>query len=142
MYHSITLGTKNTWTDWHLIPTSRPQFTLPPVKTKYIEIPGADGELDVSALLTGQAMYGNRTGYWGFVITKYDVNWAKTYSDIAEYLHGKRMRAVLEDDPLYFYEGRFSVQMDPGPSFSTITIEYNVSPYKRLLSNPTCGGLL
>ena len=26
MYHSITIGDKNTWDDWHLIPATRPLF--------------------------------------------------------------------------------------------------------------------
>lgn len=142
MYHSITIGNKNTWTDWFLIPTSRPIVTLPQVKIKHIEIPGVDGELDVSALLTGRAMYGNRQGSWEFLITKYQTDWVTTYSTIANYLHGQWLRATLEDDPLYFYEGRFSIQMSPGPSFSSLTINYNVGPYKRLLSNPNSEGKL
>ena len=46
MYHSITIGSKNTWDDWYLIPSSRPVVNPPKPKTKYIDIPGADGHLD------------------------------------------------------------------------------------------------
>ena len=35
--------------------------------------------------------------------------WHMAYSDIMDYLHGQTMRAILEDDPEYFYEGRFTV---------------------------------
>lgn len=50
MYHSIifyknddfTSGL-NTYDDWFLIPTSRPVFNPPAVKTKYIDIPGRTG---------------------------------------------------------------------------------------------------
>ncbi len=43
MYHSITIGNKNTWDDWHLIPATRPLFNPPTVKTNMVNIPGGDG---------------------------------------------------------------------------------------------------
>ena len=62
MYHSITLGTKNTWDDCYLIPTSRPVVNPPSVKTNMIEIPGGDGVLDLTTALAGRVLYKNRTG--------------------------------------------------------------------------------
>ena len=58
------------------------------------------------------------------------------------------MRAVLEDDPEYYYEGRFSVNSwKSDKTHSSITINYSVAPYKKKLhktyfviegkSNPT-----
>ena len=44
MYHSITFGNKNTWNDWHLIPTSRPVFGLPSLKKKTLDIQGGAGQ--------------------------------------------------------------------------------------------------
>lgn len=142
MYHSITFGEKNTWTDWNLIPTSRPVFNPPPVKTKFIEVPGAHGELDLTTLLTATPMYGNRTGTFQFVFEKYNIDWATTVSEIANYIHGQNMNAILEDDPLYYYNGRFWITEWPaGSYFSTISIDYSVSPFKRLISKPETGGL-
>jgi hypothetical protein len=47
------------------------------------------------------------------------------------YLHGKSMRLVLEDDPYHYYEGRFSVNSwASNADYSNITIDYNVKPYK------------
>ena len=43
MYHSITFGSKNTWEDWHLVPTSRPLFLPPKQKKSITDIPGGDG---------------------------------------------------------------------------------------------------
>ena len=54
MYHSITIGTKNTWDDWHLIPKSRPLVNPPSVKTNVVDIPGGDGALDLSTALSGR----------------------------------------------------------------------------------------
>lgn len=131
MYHSITFGDKNTWDDWFLIPTSRPVFNPPKPKTAYIDIPGADGHLDVSESLTGAVVYDPRQGSIEFVVDNWHREWHELYSDILHYLHGKTMRAVLEDDPQYYYEGRFTVnQWKSDPHNSKITIDYIVHPYK------------
>lgn len=98
MYHSITFGEKNTWDDWHLIPTSRPVFNPPPTETHMIKIPGANGVLDLSESLTGYPIYENRTGSIEFIVENGHERWDIAYSDIMDYIHGKQMRAILEDD--------------------------------------------
>lgn len=132
MYHSITFGIKNTWTDWHLIPSSRPVFSPPPVKSKFIDIPGADGEVDLTALFTGGPTFGNRTGSFEFIVAPGYSSWDVTYSTIMNFLHGQRMNAVLEDDPLYFYNGRFSIsEWRSDKAYSLITIDYSVGPHRQ-----------
>lgn len=134
MYHSITLGDKNTWDDWHLIPKSRPLFNPPSVKTNYIEIPGGDGSLDLTTALAGRPVYKNRTGAWEFYVENGFKDWTVLYSEIMTYLHGKKLKAILEDDPDYYYEGRFAVNAwKSDPNWSIITIDYEVGPYKRSL---------
>ena len=57
--------------------------------------------------------------------------WHSVYSEIMDYLHGQSLRAILEDDPEYFYEGRFTVNSWKSPKeWSRITIDYSVGPYK------------
>lgn len=134
MYHSITIGTKNTWDDWHLIPDSRPLFNPPTVKSNYVDIPGGDGSLDLSTALSGRPLYTNRTGSWSFHVENGFMEWSSLYSDIMAYLQGQKMQAVLEDDPSFYYEGRFSVnQWKSNPQRSLITIDYNVGPYKKYI---------
>lgn len=136
MYHSITIGDKNTWDDWHLIPTTRPLFNPPTVKTNIIDIPGGDGVLDLTTALAGRPTYNNRTGSWTFIVQNGFKDWTALYSEIMVYLHGQKFRAVLEDDPAYFYEGRFSVnQWKSDKDWSQIVIDYNVGPYKKEIAN-------
>lgn len=131
MYHSIMFGIKDSWVDWHLIPSSRPVFNPPTPKTKFIDIPGGDGQLDLTTSLTGDTVYQNRTGSFEFIVDNGHQEWFTLYSDIMDYLHGKLQRATLEDEPTFYYEGRFSVnKWKSDPHNSRITIDYNVSPYK------------
>lgn len=130
-YHSITIGDKNTWDDWHLVPTSRPLVPPPNVNTSYVTVPGSSGSLDLTEALTGYPTYANRTGSWEFLVLNGYGEWYARYSDIMSYLHGKRFRAILDDDPNYYYEGRFSVaSWASNKDWSRITISYNVGPYK------------
>lgn len=140
MYHSVTFGDKNTWDDWHLIPSSRPVFNPPTLKTKTLEIPGGDGKIDLSEALTGYPVYNNRVGSMEFIVVNdsYDLvkthqEWYAVYSDIMDYLHGQQLQAFLEDDKEYYYEGRFTVNnWKSDKNYSLITIDYDVGPYKWL----------
>ena len=63
------------------------------------------------------------------------MQWYDLYSEITNYLGTKEFKAVLEDEPEYYYEGRFSVSgYKPGDSASntrsTITVSYTLDPYK------------
>ena len=137
-YHSITFGDKNSWDDWHLAPTSRPVFNPPKPKYKTVDVPGGDGHLDMSELLTGYPVYENRTGSFEFIVMNGYLEWYESYSNIMDYLHGKKLRAVLDDDREYFYEGRFSVnEWKSDKAYSLIVIDYNVSPYKQSIATST-----
>ena len=68
MYHSITFGDKNTWDNWHIVPTSRPVFNPPKQKTKFLEIEGGNSLIDLSEALTGYPLYDNREGSFEFVV--------------------------------------------------------------------------
>ena len=130
--HSVTFGDKNSWTDFHLVPTSRPVIPLPTFKERYVDIPWRSGSVDLGSLLTGGPTYANRIGSIEFLV---DLDawpsWAVAYSTILEYLHGRTMRMTLDDDPEFYYEGRFTVnQWQSGQSFSTVVIDYNLQPFK------------
>ena len=137
-FHSLTIGSKNTWDDWHLVPTSRPVVSPPSVKTKTIDIPGGDGIIDLTESLTGYPVYNNRTFLQEFVVLNdfcelVDTHeeWYSRYSDIMDYIHGQRMQLLLDDDEEYYYEGRFSVNSwKSDKNYSHITIESSLGPYK------------
>ena len=122
---------RNTWDDWHLIPTSRPVFNPPPMKKEYVEIPGSSESLDLSEALTGFPLYQNREGSIEFIVENGHRQWYNAYSGIMDFLHGRKVRAVLNDDLQHYYEGRFFVnQWKSDPHWSVITLDYDLSPYK------------
>ena len=131
-YHSITIGDKNTWDDWHIVPASRPLIAAPTVKTSFISLPGGDGALDLTEVLAGRPTYERRSGSWEFIVMNDYGDWATRYSDIMAYLQGKQFKIILDDDPEYYYFGRLTVNEWRSEAYwSRIVINYNVDPYKR-----------
>ena len=131
---------KNTWENWGLVPESRPTLSLPSQKTKIAESNMTNGIFDMSWKSPKYPLFGNREGSFTFIynpiyqqgFNKYKP-WLVLYSEICEFLHGKQLRMVLEDDPEYYYEGRFWVgewTSNNDGSGSTVTINYSVFPYK------------
>lgn len=132
MYHSISFGEKNSWVDWHLIPSSRPAFSPPKPDIKLLSIPGKSGSLDVTEIMDKQVVYADRTGSFEFFVDHEQwSSWVEAYRTVMNYLHGQKMQAVLEDDPDYYYEGRFSVnQYKSNQNWSSIVIDYVANPFK------------
>lgn len=58
----------NTWDDFHLIPDTRPVISVPSVRTSFVEVPGRNGNLDLTDALAGFATYGNREGTLNFTV--------------------------------------------------------------------------
>lgn len=137
MYHSLTFydGTKkkNTYDDWHLVPETRPIVVPPEPKYKYLEIPGANGVIDLTESLTGTPIFNNREGEWTFYVLNGFGEWADRLSTMMSFMQGCRLRVVLDDDPGFCYEGRFHITDwdSSGDTYSIVTIAYNVEPYKK-----------
>ena len=135
--HGMALGQYHTFTDWSLVPEEIPVFNPPPVRTNFVEVPGMDGLLDYTTVLTGSPNYGNREGSFNFIVLP-DLDWAVAYSTIATAIHGKKLGCILDDDQSYFYSGRFWIDSWKSKrGYSRIVLNYNVDPYKYLISDPT-----
>ena len=127
-------GCYNTWDDFHLIPTSRPIIAPPSVKTNTIDLPGGNGVLDLSYSLTKCPLYDNRKGSLEFIVDPDQDTWINVYQKLSNYLDGRYRYMTLEDDPYWVYEGKFMVNdWQSDEHWSTITIDYDVKPYKRYI---------
>ena len=123
MYHSIIISGKNTYTEWGIVPTSRPHIVPPEVKTSDVDLPSSHGVLDYTDLLLAETPYGQRKGSWEFAV-KPGKLWVDVYSSILNYLHGIKHTVILEDDPGYLYTGRLKVNdWQSEERYSTITID-------------------
>lgn len=141
-FYSITFGDKNTWDEWAMMPVKagRIEFVTPEVKRESVEVPGADGELDLSEVLTGYPTYENRRGSIKFRFYDNGTPARPRWHNLKNYLHGRKMRAVVEDDLEYYYEGRFMVgdlEWAKRGNWADTEISYDVKPYKLEFATST-----
>ena len=122
----------HTWNDWYLIPSSRPVIAMPKEKSKFIDMPGVNGSLDISEFLTGYMLYGNRSGNVKFMIDNWHENWTTILQKISTKIHGRRLKMVLTDEPEFYYEGRFYLDTPTSNTKRTeVTLRYELGPYKH-----------
>lgn len=136
---TVTFGTKNSYTDFGLILSSK-DIGFPQAKTKTIEIPGANGVIDLTDCLTKDIKYENRTLSFTFAVIDRPERWAAKLSEIANYLHGKKMKIFMDWDKNYYYEGRCSVnQFKSNKRTGSLVVDCDCDPYKyeeNLASEP------
>ena len=136
--NGVTFGNKHTFSDWGLIMKSRPEISPPEPKTIYVDIPATDGQIDLTESLTGDVTFKNRTIKCEFTVIDNRRMWASIYSEILDYLQGQRLRMICDDDPSYYYLGRFQVdEWKSNKKTSTIVISGNVEPYKYKIYSTT-----
>ena len=152
-FDGVNIGagnTRHTSLDWFLAPTDRPSIDKAPLKEHYIDIPGTNGGLDLTESLTGFPLYDYIEGEIEFdilnerklpilnnnfeLINEKEISWEILNRDIRSFLNGKERYMMLEDDPSWYYKGRFNVEKydSSEDSHSKITISYKVYPYKKL----------
>lgn len=130
--NGVLFGNKHSYKDWGLLLTDRPVISPPAVKTTYVDIPGADSHLDLTEELTHDVKYKNRDIKCSFHVLADRKNWHNIYSNIQDYLHGQKLKIILDEDPCYYYEGRCEVDSwESSKVNSKIVIKANVEPYKN-----------
>lgn len=107
--YGVTFNGHHSFNYYHLLPTAAPTIAPPVVKTFYVDIPGADGSLDLTEVLTGFPTYGDRKGEFNFLIYADRDEWYSIYNNIVYDLNGKQADVILDEDSDYFYRGRLTV---------------------------------
>lgn len=131
MVYGVTFGEKHSFRDWKLMLSERPKVSPPDPKNIFVDVEGSDGGLDLTESLTGEVMYNPRDIEFTFLTCKSRENWNNLYSDILDYLHGQKMKIILDEDPEYYYIGRVKVnEWKSDIKHSLIVLNARVEPYK------------
>ena len=101
-------------------------------KTNYLEIPGADGKLDLSEVLRGEATFQNVTAT--ISVGVYD----ETLFDFSRFTnkyHGRRVKIRLGDDDEYYHVGRLRITGDDRRTWliRKFTLTVDAEPYRYSL---------
>lgn len=144
MYYSLTFTmngvTKNTWDDWKMIPNTPPMIPPPEPNLNYIDIPGrSGGPLDLTGKPFNKMTYKRMTGSWTFYREPDNKNTRKDlYNTLIRFFNGKSGKVILEEEPAYFFVGRFTVGV---PKTATgpiqFTLGFDLAPVRYYASDGT-----
>ncbi len=128
-YSYVLFDEYNTFSDFNLY-IEKLEISEAELKEEIVDIPGADGELDFSYSLTGDAKFKNRKiNITCANLKKYFT--LQEYSRIQNALHGKKMKIRLSNDLNFYYTGKVSVgKYEANGLIREVIIECNVDPYK------------
>lgn len=132
MMGKVFFDGKDTYTEYGLLLASK-SISLPEVRTNMIDVPGRDGLLDASEVLTGEVTYKNRT--ITLKLTGVDTvtckTWPATISDFCNKVHGKRVKVTFPEDTTHYYSGRCSVgKVGLVKMMQTIPVTVDCDPWK------------
>ena len=125
------INNNDTWTQFELVMSSKNIAPAEP-KQNFIELPARNGSLDLSEVLTGMPMYGDREITVVLGGKKKRIDWEQTKSAFQNAYHNRSVQVLFEDDPNYYWEGRLSVNDDfeLGNEVATFSFTLNAQPYK------------
>ena len=129
----ITFGDYHSYKDFRMLMQPGKEIASPAVKVRKIEIEGADSALDYTDFF-GEPKYEDMTHKFNFATIVPEGEFLSLFSTIKNAIHGKKMRIILDDDPLFFYMGRpYVSQFTNERNVGIIHIEVECEPYKYKL---------
>lgn len=128
----VTFGSLHSYNDLKLILTSK-EIGSPAVKERKIDIEGADSSIDLTDFF-GEAKYEDVTHKFDFSTIVPQAQFLSLFSSVKNALHGKKMRIILDGDPLFYYVGRVKVSSFTNEkNVGMISVECDCEPYKYKL---------
>lgn len=125
----IFFGDFHSYDDFHLVLNSK-EVGSPSAKTNEIDIPGADGVLDLTDFF-GTVKFSNVKHKFQFQTIVPHHEFLSLYSDIKNKVHGQKIRIIIDDDPYFYYVGRcFVSAFTNDRNIGNITIECDCEPFR------------
>lgn len=125
----VTFGEYHSFDDLHLV-LSKKTIGTPTPKIETIDIPGADGVLDLTEFF-GDVKYNNRTLSFDFSTLVPQKQFMDLFSIVQNAIHGKKVNIILDDDHGFFYIGRPNVSAFTNEkNIGLITVEAECEPFK------------
>lgn len=126
----VQFGNKHTYDDWDLVLTNK-SLGLPVPKTSSVEVEGADGLIDTSEVLSGEIKFNNRKLEFEFTMTTDYEEYNELITEIANHIHGRKLKITLDEDDDYYYLGRCQInEWSSDKRVGKIVISCDCEPYK------------
>lgn len=126
---NITFDGWRSYDDWGLM-LEKIEISFPEPKENKVSIPGMDGTLDLSEILSPMA-YEERIVCFNFSMAGRQEDFRTRSSLIADRIHGRKVKIIVGTDPGYYYLGRMRLESSMDDDVvENLTISGSVEPYK------------
>lgn len=124
-------GEEKHLSEWGLVLKDPMPQETPEVKTCCIDVPGANGILDLSEGLWG-VRFENRKLPFSLGGVREKKRWPSIYSAFLNAYHGKQVEITLDIDPNWYYKGRFYVKgsLERTARIGKMECELDADPFK------------
>lgn len=123
--------TAHTYGSWGMLQVGPAIISPPKVQTKFIEVTGRDGSLDYTTALDGNVHFNSRDFDATLRCVAKRSELPMIYSKILNFMHGRKLKAICDDDQNYYWEGRFEAKAPKWKNgYWEIDIKGTVDPYK------------
>ena len=125
----------HSYDDWGLYITNTNCIGAPEQQTRYIEIPGRNGLLDLSETISGRQIYKSRPIKINLAGRRSKVNWDSVISTFRNEINGKICRITFDNDESYYWRGRVDIKdFDSVLNLGKFVVDIpNAEPYKYSL---------
>ena len=120
---------RHTADDWGLVMTSKVIGT-PTVKEKIVDLADRDGVLDYTDALLGVPAYNTRELSFDFEYLDDPKTWTNLFTEIRNFLHGRRVKIFEPDDSNYYYLGRVTVGEPSGGLVKAFSVTVKADTWK------------
>ena len=144
-FNAVTIkveGTENqyhTLDDWGLYVQNHDCIGDPVQYTRYVEIPGRNGMLDLSEVISGRQIYTSRPISIELAGIREKKNWDGIISEFRNKINGRVCQFIFDNDPGYYWRGRVEIK-DFSPALDVGTFKIDIptaDPYKYALRSST-----
>lgn len=128
--NGVKIGEMHSFDDWGLI-LSEKVISPPTVQTNTITIPLRDGSIDLTEAITDDVKYNDREISLTFSVIDARSTWNAKISAIQNYIHGKRLQIIFDDDVAFYYVGRIAVnEWTSDKNIGKLVVTCTVEPFK------------
>ncbi len=122
----------HSYDDWGLYITNTDYIGEPKQYTRYIEIPGRNGLLDLSETISGRQIYTSREIKLNLAGIRDKTDWDGVISSFRNDINGKVCRLIFDNDASYYWRGRIEIKdFNSALNLGKFTINVpNADPYK------------
>lgn len=127
---------RHTADDWGLV-MSEKIIGTPKIKSKTIDLADRDGVLDFTEALLGVPAYHMRELSFTFEYLDSIEEWTRLFTEIRNFIHGRRIKIFEPDDPDYYYLGRVTVGDPSGGRVKTFRVNVTADTWKYKATGET-----